>query len=141
MKGISPRKKRPECRGLVPDIRDIIGRWGEGRFGGSAMLGDMHSSSSATVPEAEAIAALQREIWLAKVARARAMTPDERVAEISTLTSQAFTRMHAAAMADLGATDPAAGWVEVRRRLDRIRAARDAGRFVATLPAERPASP
>ena len=101
----------------------------------------MQPTSSAAVPDRETIADVHREIWMAKIARARAMTPDERVAEISTLTTQAFARMHAAAMADLGTTDPAAGWTEVRRRLDRIRAARDAGRLVATLPADGPASP
>jgi hypothetical protein len=84
---------------------------------------------------------LQREVWLAKIARAKAMTPDERFAEMVSLTSQAFERMHAAAMTDLGATDPAAGWLEVRRRLQRIRAARDAGRFVNSLPADRPSAP
>lgn len=94
----------------------------------------MHPVSSATRSDRKSITDLQREIWLAKIARARSMTPDERVAEISTLTTQAFARMHAAAMADLGATDPEAGWTEVRRRLDRIRAARDAGRFVPIPP-------
>jgi hypothetical protein len=89
----------------------------------------MHPVSSATTDCSE-LDALQREIWLAKIARARAMTPNERVAEISSLTTQAFARMHAAALADLGTTDADAGWAEVRRRLDRIRAARDAGRFI-----------
>lgn len=82
---------------------------------------------------------LQREIWLTKIARAKAMTPDERFAEMVSLTTQAFDRMHAAAMADLGTTDSDAGWLEVRRRLERMRAARDAGRFVTRLPADRPA--
>jgi hypothetical protein len=76
---------------------------------------------------------LQRTIWLAKVARAKAMTPDQRFAEMVSVTTQAFDRMHAAAMADLGTTDSAAGWLGVRRRLQRMRAARDAGRFV-TMP-------
>jgi hypothetical protein len=84
---------------------------------------------------------LQREIWLAKIARAKAMTPDQRFAEVVALTSQSFARMHAAAMADLGTTDPTAGWLEVRRRLERIRAARDAGRFVVSLPADCPKAP
>lgn len=47
--------------------------------------------------------------------------------------------MHAAALADLGTSDPEAGWAEVRRRLERLRAARDAGRFVTELPANVPA--
>jgi hypothetical protein len=93
------------------------------------MLSRMHPVSSAATDRSE-LDAMQREIWLAKIARARAMTPDERVAEISSLTTQAFARMHAAAMADLGTTDADAGWAEVRRRVERLRAARDAGRFI-----------
>jgi len=87
------------------------------------------------------LAALQREIWLGKVARARRMTPEQRFAEMVALTSQAFERMHVAAMADLGTSDADAGWVEVRRRLDRLRAAREAGRFTASPPAAGPAVP
>jgi len=97
----------------------------------------MHPPSTTTSPDAD----LQREVWLAKIARAKAMTPNERFAEVVSLTTQAFARMHAAAMADLGTTDPASGWLEVRRRLERIRAARDAGRFVTELPADRSTAP
>jgi hypothetical protein len=103
------------------------------------MLSGMHPASSTARPDGDSTADLHREIWLAEIDRARAMTPDERVAEVSNLTTQAFARMHAAAMADLGTTDAEAGWTEVRRRLDRIRAARDAGRFVVQPPADGPA--
>lgn len=84
---------------------------------------------------------LQREIWLAKIARAKAMTPDERFAEMVSLTTQAFDRIHAAAMADLGTADADTGWAEVRRRLERLRAAHDNGHFVTTPPAAGPAAP
>jgi len=97
----------------------------------------MHPLPSAAATES--LRDLQHEIWLAKIARAKAMTPDERLAETVALTTQAFARMHAAALADLGTSDPEAGWAEVRRRLERLRAARDAGRFVTELPADAPA--
>ena len=100
----------------------------------------MHPVSSAAATDRSHLDAMQREIWLTKIARARAMTPEERFAEVSSLTTQAFARMHAAAMADLGTTDAEAGWAEVRRRLDRIRAARDAGRFIPMPSAAAPAA-
>lgn len=105
------------------------------------MLSRMLPISAATGPDRESITDLQREIWLAKISRARAMTPNERIGEVSSLTTQAFARMHAAAMSDLGTTDSDAGWTEVRRRVDRIRAARDAGRFVTAIPTKLPANP
>ena len=102
------------------------------------MLSAMALASSASPSDIES---LQREIWLAKVARGRQMTPEQRFAEMVALTSQAFERMHVAAMVDLGTADPDAGWAEVRRRLDRLRAARDAGRFTTSPPAAGPAVP
>ena len=81
-----------------------------------------------------ALKALQDDLYREKVLRARAMTPEERLAEALELTNGVFARMHAGAMWQLGTSDPAQGWQEVRRRLDRLCRARDQGRFVHQKP-------
>ncbi len=81
-----------------------------------------------------ALKALQDELYREKVRRARAMTPEQRLAEAFELTNGVFARMHVGAMWQLSTTDPALGWQEVRRRLDRLCRARDQGRFVHQKP-------
>jgi len=81
-----------------------------------------------------ALKALQDELYREKVRRARAMTPEQRLAEVFELTNGVFARMHDGAMWQLGTTDPVRGWQEVRRRLDRLCRVRDQGRFVHQKP-------
>ena len=68
-----------------------------------------------------ALRALQDDIFRRKVLRARAMTPTQRLDEALELTQATFDTMHSGAMAQCGFTDPADGWREVKRRLDRLR--------------------
>ena len=81
-----------------------------------------------------ALKALQDEIYRDKVLRAREMTVEERWAEIFELTNSAFGRMHAGAMWQLETEDPEVGWVEVRRRMDRLCKTRDHGFYVTEKP-------
>ncbi len=78
--------------------------------------------------------ALQHAIYRDKVLRARAMTPEERIAEVFDLTDEVFLQMHDAAMHQLGADDAEEGWREVRRRLNRLRQADELGRYADRKP-------
>ncbi len=78
--------------------------------------------------------ALQDAIYRDKVLRARAMTPEERLAEAFELTDEVFQRMHAGAMSQLGLEDDEEGWREVRRRLDRLAAFHERGLYVDQRP-------
>ncbi len=81
-----------------------------------------------------ALKALQDDIYRQKVLRARGMTALERLAEAFELTNSVFTRMHEGAMWQLGTTDPAKGWMEVRRRMDRLGKANDHGIYTTEAP-------
>jgi hypothetical protein len=86
--------------------------------------------------EPGALKALQDDIYREKILRARAMTPEQRLAEVFELTNFVFGNMLAGAMWQLGTKDEKEGWLEVRRRLDRLYRARDNGRFVNEKPNE-----
>jgi hypothetical protein len=76
-----------------------------------------------------ALKALQDAIYRDEILRARAMTPEQRLDDVFVLSNSAFQRMHEGAMWHLNSDDPAAGWREVRRRLDRLQLVHDRGRF------------
>ena len=78
--------------------------------------------------------ALQDAIYRDKVARARAMTPEERLAEAFELTDEVVQRMHEGAMSRLGTDDAEEGWREVRRQLDRLTQAEEHGLYVSQKP-------
>ena len=82
-----------------------------------------------TETEAAALKAMQDDIYRERILRARRMTPEQRLADAFELTNGVFARMHEGAMWQLGTTDAEAGWREVSRRLDRLRAAGERGRF------------
>ena len=79
--------------------------------------------------------ALQDELYRAKVLRARAMTPEQRLAEVFELSNHQFGMMLAGAMHRLGTRDEAAGWAEVRRWMQRLDRVRDHGLYVTEKPA------
>ena len=68
---------------------------------------------------------LQDELLRARINRARRLTEDQRLSEAFDLTNTSLVRMHEGAMVELNTTDPALGWREVRRRLERLRRARE----------------
>lgn len=76
---------------------------------------------------------LQDSIYREKVLRARAMTPEERFNSGFEITAEAFHRMLEGAMWQLGISDVNEGWNEVDRRLQRLRAAQEQGRY-STVP-------
>ncbi len=76
---------------------------------------------------------LQDSIYLEKVLRARAMTPEQRLDTVFELSDFQIGMMHAGAMNRIGTSDPDEGWLEVRRWLDRLDHARDF-RFYSTEP-------
>ena len=73
--------------------------------------------------------ALQAAIYRDKVMRARGMTNEERFAEVLELSDGVYEAMHAAAMAQCGCADEEAGWVEVARRLARVRRVQERGLY------------
>ena len=77
-----------------------------------------------------ALKALQDAIYRDKILRARAMTPEQRLAEVFELSNHQVGMMHAGAMDRIGTTDKEEGWVEVRRWFKRLDQVRDHGRFV-----------
>ena len=72
---------------------------------------------------------LQDTIYMEKVLRARAMTPAQRLAECFELSDEVLMQMLAGAMWQLETDDIETGWLEVRRRLDRLNAVHDRGRY------------
>lgn len=82
-----------------------------------------------------ALKALQDDIYRERILRARAMTVEQRLADVFELSNSVFARMHEGAMWQMGTTDAEAGWREVRRRLARLDRVHDAGRFVNANPA------
>ncbi len=77
-----------------------------------------------------ALKQLQDAIYRDKVRHARAMTGEQRLAEVFRLSNSAFQRMLEGAMWQLATEDRGKGWLEVGRRLDRLRRVHDEGRFV-----------
>lgn len=94
---------------------------------------------SRTPPDGETCAAatlerLQHRILRERLEHARSLSAADRLSEAFRLTDEVFARMHAGAMASLDTDDPAAGWAEVTRRLERLRRVHDAGRWVESRP-------
>lgn len=83
-----------------------------------------------------ALKALQDDICREKILRARAMTPEQRLAEIFELSDHQFGMMLAGAMHRLGTRDEAAGWSEVTRWMERLNRVRDHGLYVTEKPAD-----
>jgi hypothetical protein len=72
-----------------------------------------------------ALKELQDAIYRDKVLRARGMSHEQRFAEAWELTNGVFERMADGVRWQLGLTEPAEIWREVRRRMDRLARARD----------------
>lgn len=64
---------------------------------------------------------LQDAIYRDKVMRTRAMTPDQRLDEALELSNDIYAWMLDGAKAEMGLTSDEEGWVEVERRLQRLR--------------------
>lgn len=84
------------------------------------MRPDLAASDSSSAD----LARLQHELLRTRVARARRLTEDQRLAEAFALTNGVFSRMHEGVMAELDTTDAATGWREIRGRLERLLAVR-----------------
>lgn len=82
-----------------------------------------------------ALAALQDAIWRDKVLQARAMTPEERFEGGLEQTNFVMRLMLDGTMSQLGISDPARGWHELRLRMDRLRKAADHGFYSESSPA------
>ena len=80
--------------------------------------------------------ALQDDIYKERILRARGMTQEQRFADGFELTNSVFERMLEGAMWQLGIEDREKGWIEVRRRLDRLAKVQDFGRFTTTRKSE-----
>jgi hypothetical protein len=80
--------------------------------------------------EAAALKALQDDIYREQVLRARNMTVAQRLADVFELSNHQFAMMLGGAMHRLGTRDEAEGWREVRRRMERLDHAREAGLYV-----------
>jgi hypothetical protein len=84
----------------------------------------MSSSPSASDASSVDLERLQQELLRTRVARARQLTEDQRLAEAFALTNGVLRRIHEAVMAEMDTADTAVGWREMRRRLMRLRLAR-----------------
>ena len=87
-----------------------------------------------TEAEAADLKKIQDSIYRERILRARSQTPEERLAEVCELTNSVFTRMLEGAMWQRGLHDVNEGWNEVRRRLGRLSAAEEAGRYTQHSP-------
>jgi hypothetical protein len=83
----------------------------------------------------DALKALQDAIYRDKVLRARAMTEEQRLAEVLEQSNHQLGMMLAGAMDRLQTTDEATGWQEVGRWMERLDRVRDHGRYVTEKPA------
>ena len=81
----------------------------------------MSNSRTTSENAAADLARLQQELLRTRIDRARRMTEEQRLAEAFALTDSALVLMHEGVMAEMAAPDPALGWQEVRRRLERLR--------------------
>lgn len=86
--------------------------------------------------EPAALKALQDDIYREKILRARALTPEQRLAETFELSERQFGMMLAGAMHRLGTQDEAAGWQEVARWVKRLDRVREHGLYVSEKPAD-----
>ncbi len=68
---------------------------------------------------------LQESIYLDKVRRARAMTPEQRLADVFELTNDVLGRMLAGVMWQKKIEDPAEGRKVVAQQIDRLRYVHD----------------
>ncbi len=71
-----------------------------------------------------ALRALQHDLYRERILRARQLTVQQRLNDVFDLSNHMFGMMLGGAMHRLNTRDEAAGWVEVRRwmqRLDRVR--------------------
>jgi hypothetical protein len=73
--------------------------------------------------------AMQDAIYREKVLRARNMTPGERLDEALELSNGIYGWMLDGAKAQCGLTSDEDGWAEVRRRLQRLRSARESKHY------------
>jgi hypothetical protein len=79
---------------------------------------DSHTTSENAAAD---LARLQQELLRTRIDRARRMTEEQRLAEAFALTDSALVLMHEGVMAEMAAPDPVLAWLEVRRRLERLR--------------------
>ena len=84
-----------------------------------------------------ALKALQDDIYLERILRARAMTVPERLAEVFEISNHQFGMMLAGAMHRLGNRDETAGWREVERWMRRLDRTREFGLYVTEKPSDR----
>lgn len=84
----------------------------------------MRPAQAASDNSSADLARLQHELLQTRVARARRLTEDQRLAEAFALTNGVLRRMHEGLMAELETADAAAAWREIRRRLERLRSVR-----------------
>ena len=82
-----------------------------------------------------ALAALQDAIWRDKILQARAMTPEQRFEGGIEQTNFVMQHMLDGTMSQLGISDRAQGWEELRKRMDRLRKAADHRFYSDSLPA------
>jgi hypothetical protein len=80
---------------------------------------------------------LQDSIYREKVLRARSMSVEDKIDAVFELSDFQFGMMHAGAMHRLGTTDESAGWLEVRRGLERISYVRDRTFFTTNKPSSK----
>ena len=85
--------------------------------------------------DSTALGQLQDEIYRERIARARQLTVQERLADVFELSNHQFGMMLAGAMHRLGTRDEAVGWQEVRRWIARLDRVREQGLYAAEKPA------
>lgn len=88
-----------------------------------------------TEAQAADLKKIHDSIYRERILRARSQTPEERLAEVCELSNSVFVRMHEGAMWQKSIQDAGEGWREVRRRLARLTAAEEYGRFTTQCPA------
>jgi hypothetical protein len=81
------------------------------------------------IQDPDALKALQDNIYRERILRARKMTVAERLADVFELSNHQFGMMLGGAMHRLGTRDEAAGWLEVKRWMQRLDRAREFGLY------------
>jgi hypothetical protein len=84
-----------------------------------------------------ALKALQDDIYRERVLRARKLTVAERLAHVFELSNHQFNMMLSGAMHRLGTRDEAAGWLEVKRWMQRLDRVHEAGLYTFEKPADK----
>jgi len=87
--------------------------------------------------EPVALKALQDDIYRERVLRARKMTIAERLADVFELSNHQFGMMLAGAMHRLGTRDEDAGWLEVKRWMQRLDHVREIDFYSTDKPADK----